>query len=494
MKYHRLWLLGLSFLIALSVVLPAQYVSSSFQEGTVKADILNVRSAPSTNGELLGKLTKEFKVQIIEQAVNGEWYKIKYNSQDAFVHSDHIQLNNQSTNQSNRIFVNNEEMVLPTQPLLKDNSLMVPFRVLGEALGIEVQWLGNTRQVLAKDNGTEILFTINSNTVLVNGTSKAVNPEPIIVNSSTLLPLRYFSESFGAKVHWDQATKEVTINRTKQVTQDKTEVSPIESPSIDKLVSIGQVQPTTLNVRKGPGTEFDIIDSLRKGSTVNIVEHQGDWAKIIYANTYAYVHRGFLAIEEGTVEEPDKKNENTNGKLAGKTIVVDPGHGGKDPGATAFGVMEKEIVLRTGLELQKMLEEAGAKIVMTRSNDTFIELSRRVEIANNAKADSFISIHANAAGNQAAHGTETYWNRNHSNTKSKELAEKIQKELIKKLKTNNRGVKEANFQVIRHTTMPSVLVELGFITNEAEAKRMSTEKFHKEAAEAIFEGVIEFYK
>src|SRR5690606_8345479 len=130
-------------------------------------------------------------------------------------------------------------------------------------------------------------------------------------------------------------------------------------------------------------------------------------------------------------------------------------------------------------------------VVMTRHDDTFLELSERVAVAHRHNADVFISIHSNAA-TPTANGTETLWNSTHASSDSKKLAEEIQKELIKKLKTRDRGAKEGNFHVIRNTRMPSVLVEVGFVTNAEEAKKLASPSFREDAAEAIFQGIKNF--
>lgn len=241
--------------------------------------------------------------------------------------------------------------------------------------------------------------------------------------------------------------------------------------------------PGGLNVRTEPNASSQILGRLANGTMVEYSEAVGGWAKITYNDREAFVSMTFLRVPPVS-----------SSGIQGRTIVIDPGHGGRDPGAVAFGVREKDVVLATGLILEKKLKDAGVNVIMTRSTDVFIELADRVAIAQNASADAFISLHVNAAGSNAAHGTETYWNRTNSSEESKELAEKIQKHLIQKLKTRDRGVKEANFHVIRNTQMPSVLVELGFVTNEAEAKRLATQKFHEDAAEAIFQGIVEFYR
>lgn len=238
-----------------------------------------------------------------------------------------------------------------------------------------------------------------------------------------------------------------------------------------------------LNVRATPNTSQAAIGTLSNGTIVQYQATSNGWAQIMYNGRAAYVSLSYLR----TPTAP-------SGGLAGKVLVVDPGHGGKDPGASSFGVREKDVVLAIGRKLKPKLEKAGATVIMTRETDIFLELSERVAIANNRNANAFISLHANAAGAASAHGTETYWNATNSSKESKELAEAIQKELINKLKTRDRGVKEGNFHVIRNSKMASVLVEVGFVTNQAEANKLASDAFQEDAAEAIYQGIVNFYK
>ncbi|MGO4890243.1 N-acetylmuramoyl-L-alanine amidase [Anaerobacillus sp. MEB173] len=238
---------------------------------------------------------------------------------------------------------------------------------------------------------------------------------------------------------------------------------------------------TGLNVRPTPSTDQDPIARLQNGTRLQVLSVQGSWAEIVFQSIHGYVHTSYISY---TSDKP----------LHGKVIAVDPGHGGRDPGASAFGVTEKEIVLDVGLRLQKKLEAAGAKVVMTRSTDVFLTLDERVQIAKNANANSFVSIHVNGASAESANGTETYWDRTNSSADSKKLADLIQKQLTEKLKLRDRGVKEAGFYVIKNTTMPSVLVELGFVTNQTEAGKMKTAQFREDSAEAIYQGLLQFYK
>ncbi|WP_181519550.1 cell wall-binding repeat-containing protein [Anoxybacillus ayderensis] len=182
------------------------------------------------------------------------------------------------------------------------------------------------------------------------------------------------------------------------------------------------------------------------------------------------------------------------GPLAGIKIVVDPGHGKRDTGAIGNGLLEKEVVLDIGNRLKTKLNRAGAIVIMTREDDSYPTLSERVETAHKNGADAFVSIHLNANEKSSPNGTETYWNSRYASEESKRLAEEIQKRLVKSLGTKDRGIKQGNFYVIKYTKIPSVLVEVAFISNSEDAKKMATSTYREKAAQAIFEGILQFYK
>ncbi|WP_100405481.1 N-acetylmuramoyl-L-alanine amidase [Bacillus solitudinis] len=254
-------------------------------------------------------------------------------------------------------------------------------------------------------------------------------------------------------------------------------------PSTEKkIIAEGRVTATSLNVREKASATSTTVGKLAKGDTVSIYEYEGKWALIKYQGKWAYTHIDYLVI----------RNPGQDG-LKNLVIAIDPGHGGKDPGAVSNGLKEKDVVLAVGLLVEKKLLAAGAKPLMTRSDDRFIELSDRSKIANNANAAIFVSIHANAAGATSANGTETFWNNVYSSDESKDLATKINTRLIESLKMKDRGVKEASFSVIRSSKMPSVLLELGFMTNSGDAAKMKEADFNERAAEAIFKGIEDYY-
>ncbi|WP_297551081.1 N-acetylmuramoyl-L-alanine amidase [Thermococcus sp.] len=177
--------------------------------------------------------------------------------------------------------------------------------------------------------------------------------------------------------------------------------------------------------------------------------------------------------------------------LSGHTICVDAGHGGSDPGAVANGVEEKNINLAIALKVAKLLEEDGAKVVLTRDGDYYVSLSDRVKIANSNNCDIFISIHANAASDTSASGFEVY--HYYGSTKGNELATYVDEEIAKVIPLKNRGVKEAGFYVLKYTSMPAILIETGFVTNTYDVGIITDENYQWRYAYAILHGVQRYF-
>jgi N-acetylmuramoyl-L-alanine amidase len=152
----------------------------------------------------------------------------------------------------------------------------------------------------------------------------------------------------------------------------------------------------------------------------------------------------------------------SNQAVAQPLVVLDPGHGGQDPGAVGCGLEEKDVVLDVGRRLDGLLQAAGLRTAMTRADDRFIELRARAAFANDRGATLFVSMHANANAGQPATGTETWIARAASNT-SNQLAGRLQRELVAEWGLRDRGVKREDFSVLVNTSMPAALTEMAFI-------------------------------
>jgi N-acetylmuramoyl-L-alanine amidase len=173
------------------------------------------------------------------------------------------------------------------------------------------------------------------------------------------------------------------------------------------------------------------------------------------------------------------------------TIVVDAGHGGIDRGGQpGQRPTEKIYTLAVAQKLASKLREAGFRVVMTRTGDYFVGLSQRCSIANSQRDAAFLSVHFNAAPRVGASGVETYY----YSGRSRALAESIHREVLRVMRTENRGIRQRGFYVIRHTSCPAVLIESGFLTNPNELRRISSASFQDELAGAMARAIISRYR
>lgn len=196
----------------------------------------------------------------------------------------------------------------------------------------------------------------------------------------------------------------------------------------------------------------------------------------------------------------------TSWAVANRIVVIDPGHGGIDPGAVGYkGSAEKDIVLQVAKQLRSVMTQAGAKVLMTRETDIDLgtpgsgsllsrkreDLSKRVALANKNGADVYISIHVNAFPSARWRGAQIFYQR--GQIESKKLAEAIQSELIRIMGNTTRAAKPEDFFTTRKTKMPAVIVEIGFISNPAEAKLLADPSYQRKLSYAIYSGISKYY-
>jgi N-acetylmuramoyl-L-alanine amidase len=249
-----------------------------------------------------------------------------------------------------------------------------------------------------------------------------------------------------------------------------------------------------------------------------------------------------LSRPVATLPSPAIPATNSNGQfslarqlgLGVSRIVLDPGHGGHDPGARSNGLSEASLVLDVAQRLRKLLEkQPGIEVAMTRDSDVFIPLEERTAIANRQNADLFLSIHANASRNTKAHGVETYFLNfatnpeaeavaarensasgrtmhslpdivraialNNKIDESRDFADTIQKAMVQRLSSKNGelrdlGVKQAPFVVLIGAGMPSVLAEIAFVTNKQEGTLLKTAGYRQTIAEALLEAILRYQR
>ena len=239
-------------------------------------------------------------------------------------------------------------------------------------------------------------------------------------------------------------------------------------------------------------------------------------------NSGKYIVHGYIVDASGKnigfgatsadVVAPKKIGSASRGNydVLNKIVYLDAGHGGYDPGASYFGISEKSLTLAIQSRVKAKLESEGYQVVTTRISDTYVDLTDRSRAANASESDIFVSIHINASGSSAAQGIETYYYQPyaeypsrinatyHANptrlSMSDTLANAIQSSLINATGAQNQGVKRQTFAVLRETTAPAVLLELGFLSNPQEAARLNTAAYQETLANAIVAGIKSYYE
>lgn len=173
-----------------------------------------------------------------------------------------------------------------------------------------------------------------------------------------------------------------------------------------------------------------------------------------------------------------------------RIVVIDPGHGGSDPGAVGpTGLKESIVAWNIACIVADLLERYGITVIFTRNGEERVSINKRIEIANYSKTDYFVSIHINSATNPLATGTETFAYA--KGVEGDRLAHSIQRNLVQAIGLADRGVKYNSLQVVRDTTMPACLVEVAFINNPAEEKLLKDVEFLERAALGIARGILE---
>ena len=249
-----------------------------------------------------------------------------------------------------------------------------------------------------------------------------------------------------------------------------------------------------LNMRSGPSADTALVTSIPNGSIVRLAIDTKDdatWVRVKAGDKVGYVHSGYLSDKK-----PTHVSTNPNSPLAKKLIVLDPGHGGSDPGAIGFGYAEKTATLAISNYAKKYFDQSPFQVAMTRTNDTFVSLANRVRFVHNRNADAFVSIHINSASSSSATGLESYYSASRAAgdiRASRALTTYMQHRMLEAWGLSNRGVKTAPFYVIRWTNMPSTLLEMGFISNKNDNYRIRTPKHQEQMGRAVYLGALDYY-
>jgi N-acetylmuramoyl-L-alanine amidase len=424
------------------------------------------------------------------------------------------------------LYLNGKKLMPEISPQLVGNTSIVPIRIISEELGGKVTWSQTESKVTIRKGQTVIQLWINKKDAQVNGKSYLLEEAPRLIAGNTLVPVRLVAENMGIQVKWDNNTRSVVLIKAADTTTPDTkpvQPPPVVTPEVSnpngypELRSIvltgnqlqvqasGSITPKVFYLSNPDRLVMDIpastfsktVPKPLPNTMVEIPTNNPLVSKIRYAFNDPATATIRIVIELKAKAGYKIADNGLSGKVAVDIaeakykVVIDPGHGDQDPGAKSLtGKKEKDFNLAMALKVQKLLQQnPSIQVTMTRSTDVFIPLSGRVTIADNAGADIFVSIHANS-WMAASRGTETYYNRADSTS----LAGVIQSNMVAATGFPNRGVKFGDFHVIRETSMPAVLLEVGYLSNAIEDAAMANEDFRNRVAASVANGIKEYLK
>lgn len=279
------------------------------------------------------------------------------------------------------------------------------------------------------------------------------------------------------------------------------------------------------SIQENPNNKYQLIFNIEDAQISNIARQEkldGNIAKKVFLQEKKDTVQGKIYLQEevnnnykiyslgkkgiaidifNSVVNTPVASDVALGNVKNKIITIDPGHGGSDSGAIGpNGYTEKEGAFAISQKVASILNQSGAKVVMTRDSDVDVygpnasarnELQARVDVGNNANSDIFVSIHCNAFVNPAANGTQTFYYG--FSYQGQRLAQSIQEKMIEANGLRDRGISTCNFYVVKHSYMPAVLIETAFITNYDEEALLSDDEWQTTMAKAIAEGINEYF-
>lgn len=481
----------------------------------INVSVANVRQSPSTSSKVLTQLKKGTTLKSIAvstDAKGAKWYKVVLaNNQTGWVHETVVQVSTNTTapsdnTTSSKKTVITSQAVLYTAPSLnatvvekiQKNSQVTVMETANDSL---FNWfkvtspsgaIGWIPEFELNNATTKYVYATTSSVALRRGASETYETlQTLSVNDRLLYLYSYngwmYVETPSGIRGWvlEEETSPIAVNSLITPTiQNNGSDRYLEWEKTNNFkVSYIVLSDNRLKIT-GAFSYADIPTFTIDG--IQSIEQVNSSVIITFSPGYTFTIRNYSDRVSIKIVETG---------LKGKKIIIDAGHGGHDTGAIGpTRLKEKDVNLGTALLLKDELEKAGAIVTLTRNTDVFLELSERTTIANNSDYDAFISIHADSYSRTSS-GTTTYYNvsTNFNGPKSKILAQYVQKHLVAQLGIPNRGYKEQEFYVNRKNELPSILVELAFISNPKEEALLKTTAFRQKAAAGIRQGLEEYF-
>ncbi len=445
-----------------------------------------------------------------------------------------------------RINLDGVDVACDSPPVIIDGRTLVPARAVFEAMGGSVSWNEAAREVAVTVRDVDVNLKIDSKIAYINGSGKQLEVPARIIKNRTMIPVRFVLEAVGCEVSWDDKNRVVGIVSSSEETKELTVIGSIGLSQAGNRVTVDADREitdfTTFKMSNPSRMVFDIGNAKLGISDGAINTGENPFFKAIRYSQYTKdsvrivadltmyssgtasrsdsMRTAYLTFEvnepealgdviepDGTISSADQAILDQYGlapveaEAQHKIVVIDPGHGGSDTGSRGFEngaavLNEKDVNLDVALRVRKMLEAAGARIYMIRTDDVTIPLYDRQDTANLLGASLYAAIHNNSYTNGTPSGTEVHYHGKSDppldGISAMELAENLQRTLASNLGLPNRGTKVSpELAVLRRTVMPAVIIEGAFISNPNDLNYMKTDDFREKYAMSAAKCIIE---
>ncbi|MCM3794808.1 SH3 domain-containing protein [Priestia megaterium] len=480
--------------------------NSTSKSAVVNASSLNVRSSASTSASLVTNLPRNAKVTVVKES--GSWSQIKTASgQTGWVASQYLKtgsasstpakdsgsttsksatvnassLNVRSSASTSASLVTNLPRNAKVTVVKESGSWSQIKTASGQTGWVASQYLktGSASSTPAKDSSSTTSKSAVVNASSLNVRSSASTSASIVTN----LPRNAKVTVVKVSGSWSQV--KTASGKTGWVASQYLQTDSGQSSQTAQSIQITKAS----NLRSQPSLNAGIIRVAKAGERFKKVGEANDWVQIQYsASQTAWVSKGLTAAAGST---PSASLPSPSAALKDKIIVVDAGHGGYDPGTSGKSSIEKNLALTTAKLVASRLANSGANVFMTRSNDTFISLSGRVNVSEAKHADAFISIHYNASTSSSANGIASFY---YSESKDKELAKYIQESMAENAPSmKDMGVRFGDYYVTRENNQRAVLLELGFLSNAHDEQIVSSNAYQQQISTGIYQGIARYF-
>ncbi|WP_080844727.1 SH3 domain-containing protein [Cytobacillus gottheilii] len=410
--------------------------SGDEKTGTITGSSVNIRSDSTTGSEILGKLEQGSTVKILSKK-NG-WVEISFSGQSAWVSSDYVEAGTGSSTAgttSNKLTTGNTGLIKADSLIVRDTPSL---------------------------NGSKI------------GNVTKGQSFTMLEESHDWVKIEFEEGSYGWVAGWflekQNAGSAQTVNKSL-------------SGSTVSIIHDGT------NIRASTSTSSAVVERAHAGQVFEAISLKNDWYEIKLNDGSTGFVAGWIVTINGQAPQIEKRGSGNTVK--NKTIVIDPGHGGRDNGTTGTrGTLEKKLNLQTAQLLADKLKAAGANVILTRNTDTYIPLETRVRSSSVNGADAFISIHYDSINDRSVRGMTTYYYHGFQES----LARDVHASTAARTRLKDRGHRQGDYYVLRENSQKAILIELGYLSNPTEEMAVSSPQYQEAAATGMYEGLVNYFK